>query len=316
MGDRLARTGLVIVAALAVAAVLAPVIAPHDPLKFGPARLQPPSWGHLFGTDRLGRDILSRLLFGARLSVGIAIVAALVMLVVGLIVGSVAGLVGGVVDAVLMRVADIALAFPSLIFALAVAGLFKGGITTLVVALVVVQWAGYARLVRGNVLSLREREYVEAARASGASQIRILRRHIWPAVISPLVVLGSLEIASMILAISALSFLGLGVQPPAPEWGAMVNEGRNFLFSAPHAVLFPGLAIGVAAFGFSLLGDSLRDALDPGYGTSPRRRRRRWRLERTQEADPLHGRRSALEPRADLAGLPLGEHREAGGPGL
>ena len=261
--DRTGRIGVVIVLTIAVLAVFGHALAPHDPLAFGPDRLSPPSGEHPLGTDRLGRDILSRLVVGTRLSVGTAFVASVVIVVLGVVVGLASGYFGGIVDAVLMRAVDILLAFPSLILALAIAGFFGGSLVTLIVGLCCVWWAGYARIVRGLVLSLRQREFIEAARAGGAREWYILGRHILPNLVSPIVVLATLEMGTLILAITALNFLGLGVQPPTPEWGAMINEGRNFLFSAPHALLVPGLAISIAVLGFNLLGDALRDVFDP-----------------------------------------------------
>lgn len=261
--DRTGRIGLVIVLAIAVVAVFGPALAPQDPLAFSPDRLAPPSTEHLLGTDRLGRDIFSRLILGTRLSVGTAFVASVIIVALGLIVGLVSGWFGGLVDAALMRVVDILLAFPSLILALAIAGFFGGSLLTLVVGLCSVWWAGYARIVRGLVLSLRQREFIEAARSVGARERYILGHHVLPNLVSPIIVLGTLEMGTLILAITALNFLGLGVQPPTPEWGAMINEGRNFLFSAPHALLVPGLAISIAVLGFNLLGDALRDVFDP-----------------------------------------------------
>ena len=261
--SKTSRAGLVIVLFLSLVAVLGPVLAPFDPLAFGPDRLAGPGRAHILGTDRLGRDVLSRLMFGARLSLGTALLASVIIVSVGVVVGTVTGFFGGWIDMILMRLVDVLLAFPSLILALAIAGFFGGSLRTLVISLAAVWWAGYARIVRGLVLSLREREFVEGARAVGASNLRLIVRHIVPNLISPVVVLATLEIGTIILAIATFNFLGLGVQPPIPEWGAMVNDGRNFLFSAPHVLLVPGLAISVTVLGFNLLGDGLRDALDP-----------------------------------------------------
>lgn len=257
------RAGLVIVLSLVLVAILGPTFAPYDPIQFGPERLSAPSWSHLLGTDRLGRDIMSRLIHGTRLSLGTAFVASVIIIAIGLLVGLTAGFLGGTVDSLLMRVVDIVLAFPSLILALSIAGLFGGSLFTLIVALCSVWWAGYARIVRGLVLSLRERGFVEASRSFGAGNVYIIHHHLLPNLVSPIVVLATLEIGTLILVISALNFLGLGVQPPTPEWGAMINDGRNFLFSAPHALLAPGFAISLTVLGFNLLGDALRDVYDP-----------------------------------------------------
>ena len=266
LSDWTARIGLVIVVLLVALAVLAPVIAPYDPLELQGDRLETPSWTHPMGTDRLGRDLFSRLLFGARLSLGTALLASLLIMTVGIVVGSIAGYAGGVVDSLLMRVVDTILAFPSLILALAIAGIFRPGLITLMLALASVWWVGYARLIRGLILAVRERQFVEAARVSGARRARVLRRHILPNILPPVIVLATLEMGVIILAISGLSFLGLGAQPPTPEWGSMLNEGRNFFFSAPHVMLVPGFAISLAVLGFNLLGDGLRDVLDPKLG--------------------------------------------------
>ncbi len=263
MRDWTARIGLVVVVLLVLAAVFAPVLAPHDPLALDGEAFEKPSLSHPFGTDRLGRDLFSRILFGARLSLGTAFLASVLIMIAAVFVGSVTGFLGGAVDSVLMRIVDTILAFPSLLLAIVVAGLFKPSLGTLMLALASVWWVSYARIVRGLVLAVRERQFVAAAKVAGARRSRILLRHILPNVLPPVIVLATLEMGTLILAISALNFLGLGVQPPAPEWGAMLNEGKNFFFSAPHLMLFPGVAISVAVLGFNLLGDGLRDVLDP-----------------------------------------------------
>ena len=263
LADHTARIGLVIVLVLVALAALAPLLAPHGALELKGNRLEGPSSSHPFGTDRLGRDILSRLLHGARLSLGTAFIASALIMTLGVVIGGVAGYVGGVVDFVLSRVIDTILAFPSLILAIVIAGIFKPSLTSLMLALGSVWWVGYARIIRGLVLAMRERQFVEAARVGGAREGRILVRHILPNIIPPVIVLMTLEMGTIILAIAALNFLGLGVQPPTPEWGAMLNDGRNNFFSAPHVLLFPGVAISLAVLGFNLLGDGLRDVLDP-----------------------------------------------------
>jgi peptide/nickel transport system permease protein len=261
--DRSALVGLGIVVVVVGAAVVGPSLAPHDPLEVTADRLRAPGAGHLLGTDGLGRDLLSRVLHGARLSLGSALLAAALVTMIGVVVGTVSGYWGGLVDKVLMRVVDVVLALPGLILALAVAGLLDPSLLAVLVGLVTIWWAGYARVVRGLVLSLRERPFVESARAAGASDARILARHVLPNVISPVVVLATLEIGQILLAVSGLTFLGLGAQPPTPEWGAMLNDGRLYFLSHPHVVLVPGLAISLAVLGFNLLGDGVRDALDP-----------------------------------------------------
>jgi peptide/nickel transport system permease protein len=273
--DPTARVGLLIVAVCVVLAVAGPALAPHDPLAVTTERLRRPgSAGHLLGTDGLGRDLLSRILFGARLSLGSATVAAVLVSLIGLVVGTLSGYAGGLVDKVLMRLVDVVLAVPGLVLALAVAGLFEPSLLAVMLALVTVWWAGYARIVRGIVLSLREQPYVESARSVGAGEWRIIVRHVLPGVVSSVVVLATLEIGQLLLVISGLSFLGLGSPPPTPEWGAMLNDGRVYFLSDPHVVLVPGIAISLAVLGFNLLGDGIRDVLDPRLTQLPRRRRR------------------------------------------
>lgn len=262
--DRAAVGGLMIVVLFAFGALAAPWLAAHDPLGVDPARaLEGPSRAHLLGTDDLGRDLLARLLHGARLSLGTAAVAATVVMTFGVAVGLLAGLGPRWADGLLMRVVDGLLAFPNLILALAIAGTLGGGLASVVLGLTAVWWASYARLVRGIVLQVRERPFVEAARATGTPGFSIAVRHVVPNVIPPVIVLLTIEMGSLILAVSSLSFLGIGVEPPTPEWGAMINDGRRFLASAPQLMLLPGAAIFLVVLGFNLLGDGLRDILDP-----------------------------------------------------
>lgn len=272
--DASAVTGLVLVALFLLAAAFGPSLAPQDPIALSVERLQGPSARHLLGTDGLGRDMLSRLLAGARLTLGAALLAALLVTAIGLVVGAVSGYLGGVVDAALMRLVDVVLAVPGLILALAVAGLFEPSLIAVMLGLVTVWWAGYARVVRSLVLAIRERPFVEAAHSVGASRRRILRHHILPGVVSPVIVLATLDIGQLILVISGLTFLGLGAPPPTPEWGAMLNDGRLYFLSNPHVVIVPGLAISLAVLGFNLLGDGIRDALDPRVAALARRPRR------------------------------------------
>jgi peptide/nickel transport system permease protein len=278
-GDRTARVGLVIVTGCLVLAVVGPTLAPHDPLAVTTERLVRPgvASGHLLGTDGLGRDLLSRLLYGARLSLGSATVAAGLVSLIGLVVGTVSGFLGGLVDKVMMRLVDVVLSIPGLVLALAVAGLFEPSLFTVMLALVSVWWAGYARIVRGLVLSIREQPFVESARSVGAGEWRVVSRHVLPGVISTVVVLATLEIGQLLLVISGLSFLGLGSPPPTPEWGAMLNDGRVYFLSDPHVVLVPGIAISLSVLGFNLLGDGIRDVLDPRLANLPRPGRRRRR---------------------------------------
>ncbi|HET9443153.1 MAG TPA: ABC transporter permease, partial [Acidimicrobiales bacterium] len=247
------RLGGAILLAFVVAAALAPLLAPQDPLLITGERLRSPSGAHLLGTDGLGRDILSRVLFGARASLSYAAVAALLVMTIGALVGTVAGYFGGLVDTVLMRLVDIILALPGLVLSLAIAGLFEPSLTAVLFGLVSVWWVGYARIVRSLVLSVRERDYVDAARALGSGSFRLIARHIVPNVAPSVLVLVTLRMGRLILAISGLSFLGLGAQPPTAEWGAMLNESRPYFPSYPHLMLAPGMAISLVVVGLNLL---------------------------------------------------------------
>jgi peptide/nickel transport system permease protein len=252
-------------AALVLAvALLAPWIAPYNPAYQDlDHRLEPPSWQHPLGLDELGRDILSRLLFGARVSVAVGILVVGLAGLLGTALGAVAGYWGGQVDAVLMRLTDVFLAFPGILLAIALVAILGPALSHVVLALVVIGWTGYARLVRAQVLQLREWEFVLAARALGFSRGRILLRHVLPNVLPALLVQVSLGMAGAILAEAGLSFLGLGIQPPVPSWGAMINAGRSHLLDAPHLTLFPGLAILLMVMGLNFLGDALIRWLDP-----------------------------------------------------
>ena len=257
--------GLAIVTALGIIALFAPWLAPYDPTLVEPATgFAGPSMAHWLGTDNLGRDTFSRLLFGARWSLGLVFAATLLVMSVGVAVGVAAGYFGGLLDDVLMRLVDTLLSVPSLLLGLAIVGMMGPGIGSLMIGLASIWWVGYARIVRGLVLALRERGFVGAARALGASDRRIVLRHVLPSILPAVAVLASLEMGELVLAISGLSFLGLGAQPPTPEWGAMLNDSRTFFFTAPQLMIYPGLAISTAVLGFNLLGDGLRDALDPG----------------------------------------------------
>jgi peptide/nickel transport system permease protein len=262
--DPLSVGAIALIGALALAAALAPLIAPADPLaqELG-ARLQPPSAEHWLGTDQLGRDIESRLLYGARISLVIGLVVVVVAGVFGTLVGIVAGYAGGWIDEALMRFTEVFLAFPPLILAMAIAGALGPSLTNAIFAIAAVTWAVYARLARGQLLSLRRREYVEAAQSIGASRARILLRHLLPNALGPLLVQASFDMGSAIISAAGLSFIGFGAQPPTPEWGVMISEGRNFISTEPWLSLFPGLAILLAVGSFNVLGDGLRDALDP-----------------------------------------------------
>lgn len=261
----LAATGVVLVFVFVVFALFAPWIAPQNPAHIDlPNRLETPSPAHWCGTDELGRDILSRLIYGSRISmlVGSCVVAA--SLALGLLIGSVAGYYGGGIDRfVNVVLMNAFMSFPGILLAIAFVAFRGPGIFNLVLALSLGGWVGYARLVRGQVLAAREREFVEAARALGASDLRIVVRHILPNIIQPVIVQAAIGMAGAILAEATMSFLGLGVPPPTASWGAMLNDGRSHLFDAPHLVLFPALAVMLAVLSFNFIGDALRDYLDP-----------------------------------------------------
>jgi peptide/nickel transport system permease protein len=259
-----ASLGAIIVGLIVLGGILAPFIGRYDPLsqdlQLGSSA---PSLHHLFGTDKLGRDIFTRMLYGARVSIAIGFVAVGVAIVAGTAIGVVAGFFRGTVGSVLMGAMDVMLAFPSIILAIAITTILGPSITNLMLALGIVYVPQYARLARSSTLAVAELEFVEAARALGTSTLRTLGRHILPNIAAPLLVQATLGIATAELEAAGLSYLGLGARPPAPEWGAMLNDARDYWLSAPWALIFPGLAITVLVLGFNLLGDGLRDALDP-----------------------------------------------------
>src|SRR5271157_1600017 len=261
----LAAAGVVLVVMFVIFAVFAPWIAPQDPAAINlPMRLDAPSHAHWFGTDELGRDIFSRVIYGARISmlVGSSVVAT--SLTLGLIIGSIAGYYGGAIDRfVNVVLMNAFLSFPGILLAIAFVAFRGPGIFNLVLALSLGGWVGYARLVRGQVLAAREREFVEAARALGAGDLRIIVRHILPNIIQPVIVQAAIGMAGAILAEATMSFLGLGVPPPTASWGSMLNDGRSHLFDAPHLVLFPAVTVMFAVLAFNFIGDALRDLLDP-----------------------------------------------------
>lgn len=261
----LATAGIVLVCVFVLFALFAPWIAPQDPARIDlPSRLQAPSPAHWFGTDELGRDILSRVIYGARISmlVGVSVVAGSLLL--GTIVGSLAGYYGGFIDRFInVIVMNAFLSFPGILLAIAFVAFLGPGLFNLILALVIGGWVGYARLVRAQVLAAREREYVEAARALGASDARIITRHILPNIMQPVIVQAAIGMAGAVLAEATMSFLGLGVPPPTASWGSMLNDGRSHLFDAPHLVLFPAAAVMLAVLSFNFIGDALRDYLDP-----------------------------------------------------
>ena len=258
------RVGLVIVLVAVLAALVGPALSPYNPVAQELARgLEPPTQSHPFGLDELGRDNLARLLAGARISllVGLAVVS--VSSVVGMLLGSIAGYFGGRVDDVISRVVDVLMAFPGILLAIALVAVLGPSLTNVVLALSVIGWVGYARLVRGQALRARELDFVHAARALGAGSARVVLRHVLPTAFPAVVVQATLGMAGAIIAEASLSFLGLGVQPPTPSWGTMLDAGRAHLFDAPHLTIFPGLAIALLVLGFNFLGDGLRDRVDP-----------------------------------------------------
>ena len=257
--------GLGIIAVIILLAIFAPVVSPADPLAIDYAHpaVPPGVAGHLLGTDAVGRDILARLIYGTRISLQVGAVAVGIAASLGTTVGLTAGYHGGVIDNLLMRLVDVFLAFPVIVLAIAIIAVLGPNLINVMLALGLVGWTTYARVVRGQVLVLRELDFVQAARAIGTGDGRIIVRHILPNTLAPIIVLVTVGMATAIIAEAALSFLGLGVQPPTPSWGTMLNEGRGFLRTAPHISTLPGLAIMVTVLGFNFLGDGLRDALDP-----------------------------------------------------
>jgi peptide/nickel transport system permease protein len=264
MRNRTVGISLFALAVMALLALTAPLIAPYDPnvieLKVS---LQSPSAHHLLGTDHLGRDVLSRLLYGATTSFSIALSVVSFALVMGIALGGAAGYFGGLSDDIISRIIDIFLSFPSMIFALAIIGALGSSVLNLILALALVHWASYARLMRGQVLSVKNNDYVSSARVIGASDKRILFKHILPNALAPVIVLATLDMGHVILSAAALSFLGLGIPPSIPEWGSMLNAGKEFMRTAPYLTIFPGMAITLTVVLFSLLGDGFREVLDP-----------------------------------------------------
>jgi len=262
--NKLSVTGAVIVGALILTAVFAPVIAPYDPTAIDVYNaLSPPSKAHLFGTDELGRDLLSRIIWGTRVSLKVGFVAVGIAILIGVVVGSIAGFYGGRVDAILMRIVDMMLAFPTFFLILAVIAILEPSIFTIMAVIGVTGWMDVARLVRAEFLSLKERDFVDAARALGIRNRRLIFRHILPNAVSPVFVAATFGVAGAILIESGLSFLGLGVQPPDPSWGNILTAGKDNIEIAWWLSLFPGLAILVTVLSYNLVGEGLRDALDP-----------------------------------------------------
>lgn len=263
--NRLAVAGLVIVAILIVLAAAAPLVYPYEKaIGFYPDQtLQPPSYEHPMGTDDLGRDMIARVVWSSRVSVEVGFIAVGIGLVIGLLLGAISGYFGGWVDSLIMRSADVFFAFPFILGALAIMTILGPGFLNILIAVGILEWAYFARLFRSSTLSVKENDYIEAARAVGAGNMRIIFRHIFPNAVSPVVIYGAMSVGGAILAEAALSFLGIGVQPPQPSWGLMLAESRQFIASAPWMMYFPGLAIFITVLGFVLLADGLRDALDP-----------------------------------------------------
>jgi peptide/nickel transport system permease protein len=259
-----AWVGLTLLITLTAAALSAPLLAPCDP--YGQdidRRLEGPSSDFLMGTDHLGRCVFSRVIFGARLSLKIAVIIVGVQVLVGLAMGAVAGYFGGILDGLIMRLVDVLMALPSLALALVLAGIMGPGLAGITAAMCITGWAEYARIIRGDILAVKEKEFVKSARAFGFSELYILIRHVIPNALAPVVVLATLSTGFVILLVAAFSFIGLGSQPPLADWGTMLNEGRAFMRMAPHLTIFPGLAVMMTTLAFNLLGDALRDVMDP-----------------------------------------------------
>jgi len=263
-GNRLAMVGLVILIVLVLTAVFAPLIAPYSitDRAVGHYR-EPPSMKHYFGTDTIGRDVFSRVVFGSRVSLKIGITATTIALIIGLLLGAMAGFFGGLLDTLIMRLTDIFLAIPYIVLAVAIASVLGRSVNTVILVLGFTGWLGVCRIVRSSFLSLKQLEYVEAATALGYSKWRVMFRHILPNALQPIIVYGTIAVGGVILAESALSFLGVGPTDPTPAWGLMVSDGKSLLAVAPHLLFFPGMAIFLTVLAFVFIGDGLRDALDP-----------------------------------------------------
>jgi peptide/nickel transport system permease protein len=262
--NRAAIIGGFVVLVFVLVALLAPLISPYNPNEGELSkRLQPPNRVHLLGTDALGRDMLSRVIFGARVSLEIQVVAVLIALVMGTILGMLGGYYGGMADHVIMRLMDILLAFPGIFLAISIIAVMGPGLLNLMLAAGIYSVPQFARIVRGSVLTLKEKEFIEAARAAGESDLNILFRYLFPNSMAPIIIQTTLRMATVLLTAAGLSFLGLGVQPPNAEWGAMLSTARPYLITAPHLATVPGIAIVLVVMGFNLFGDGLRDSLDP-----------------------------------------------------
>ncbi len=262
--NKLAMIGLVMLVVLVLTAIFAPLIAPYTiTQRFAGEYRSPPSADHWFGTDTIGRDVFSRVVYGARVSLRIGIIATVILLVIGLVLGAVAGFFGGATDTLIMRITDIGLAIPYIVLAVAIASLLGHSENTVILVLGLTGWLGVCRIVRSSFLSLKQLEYVEAAIALGYSRTRVMFRHILPNALQPIIVYGTIAVGGVILSEAALSFLGVGPTDPTPAWGLMVSEGKSLLAVAPHLLFFPGMAIFLTVLAFVFVGDGLRDALDP-----------------------------------------------------
>lgn len=262
--NKAALVGAIIIALYMLMMLIAPLIAPYDPFEISlEDKLTPPSTEHLMGTDDKGRDIFSRILYGSRLSMGVGFTSVLFGAFFGIVLGLLAGYYGKWIDTIISRILDVMLAFPGILLALAIISALGPGLINVTIAVGVFSIPLFARIVRGSTMEVKQLEYIDAIRTLGANDFIIIFRHILPNILSPIIVQGSMRLATAILSAAGLSFLGLGAQPPSPEWGAMLSSGRDFLFSAPYMAIFPGLMISILVLGFNLFGDGLRDALDP-----------------------------------------------------
>ena len=262
--NKIAMISLVIIFLLTLVAIFAPVIAPYDPIHQNVYNLlQSPSKSHLLGTDRLGRDIFSRIIFGSRISLSVGPVAEAIAVIIGVLMGALAGFYGGKVDIIISRLIEVLASFPFILFVIAVMFVLGPGIMNVFIAIGVIGWTGLARLIRGQILQLKEKEYVEAARASGAKDKRIILKHLIPNCLSTIIVIITLDIPGDIMIEASLSYIGLGIQPPDPSWGNMINEAQMFIRQCPYYSIFPGIAIMLTVLAFNTLGDGVRDALDP-----------------------------------------------------
>ncbi|MGM0395725.1 MAG: ABC transporter permease [Bacillota bacterium] len=262
--NKMAQFGGIVILVVFLCAIFAPVIAPYeyDAMDL-PQMLKAPSLQNIFGTDEFGRDIFSRIVYGSRISLKVGFLAVGISMIIGTTLGALAGFYGGIIDLIISGITDIAWSFPVTLLAIAFVAALGPSLTNLIIALAIVSWAGFARLVRGQFLSLREKEFVEAARSLGMSDARIILRHILPNAFAPIIVLTSLEVPKAIIIEASLSFLGLGAQPPAPSWGSIMSSGRAYIMEAPWVSFFPGIMIALIVLGFNLFGDALRDTLDP-----------------------------------------------------